>query len=80
MPAPREAEGDAPLGLSPDELSLLDDLLFGRAPSVASPDLLADAINEKLFDLVGDTVLEFSDAGVPQLIEDYIEDVSSALA
>lgn len=79
-PAPRATEKDAPLGLAPDELSLLQDLLSGRPPSAASPDLLADAINEKLFDLVGDTVLEFSDAGVPQLIEDYIEDVSSALA
>ena len=38
-----------------------------------------DSINEKLFDLVGDTVLEFSDAGAPQLIEDYVEDVRSAL-
>ena len=78
-PAPKEAEKNAPLGLAPDELALLEDLLSGRAPKAASPDLLVDSINEKLFDLVGDTVLEFSDAGAPQLIEDYVEDVRSAL-
>lgn len=79
-PAPKETEKDAPLGLAPDELALLEDLLSGRAPRAASPDLLVDSINEKLFDLVGDTVLEFSDASAPQLIEDYVEDVRSALA
>ena len=79
-PAPKEAEKDAPLGLTPDELALLEDLLSGRAPKAASPDLLVDSINEKLFDLVGDTVLEFSDAGAPQLIEDYVEDVREALS
>ncbi len=71
---------DAPLGLNPDELGLIEDLLAGRKPAAASTDLLVDSINEKLFDLVGDTVLEFGDAGEPSLIEDYVEDVRAALA
>lgn len=78
-PAPKEAEKNVPLGLSPDELALLEGLLSGSAPHAASPDLLVDSINEKLFDLVGDTVLEFSDTGAPTLIEDYAEDVREAL-
>lgn len=39
-----------------------------------------DSVNEKLLDLVGDTVLEFDDSGTPSLIEDYVEDVRDALA
>ena len=38
--------------------------------SEQSEDMLVDTINEALFDLVGDTVIEFSAAG-PQIIEDY---------
>ena len=40
---------------------------------------MVDAINEKLFDLVGDTVVEFSAGGAPELIEDYADDVREAL-
>lgn len=43
-----------------------------------SEDMLVDAINEALFDLVGDTVIEFSAAG-PQIIEDYEADVRGYL-
>ena len=39
---------------------------------------LVDTINEALFDLVGDTVIEFSAAG-PQIIEDYEADVRGYL-
>lgn len=39
-----------------------------------SEDMLVDNINEALFDLVGDTVIEFGAAG-PQIIEDYEADV-----
>ena len=38
------------------------------------PSLLADAINEKLFDLFGDTVLAF-DGDTPEPVEDYIEEL-----
>lgn len=43
-----------------------------------SEDMLVDSINEALFDLVGDTVIEFSTAG-PQIIEDYEADVRGYL-
>ena len=43
-----------------------------------SEDMLVDAINEALFDLVGDTVIEFS-AAEPQIIEDYEADVRGYL-
>ena len=45
-----------------------------RAEAGTTEDLLVDAINEELFDLLGDTVLEFGPEG-PQLIEDYQEDI-----
>ena len=43
-----------------------------------SEDMLVDTINEALFDLVGDTVIEFSAAG-PQIIEDYEADARGYL-
>lgn len=43
-----------------------------------SEDMLVDNINEALFDLVGDTVIEFGVAG-PQIIEDYEADVRGYL-
>lgn len=46
--------------------------------SEQSEDMLVDTINETLFDLVGDTVIEFSAAG-PQIIEDYEADVRGYL-
>ena len=43
-----------------------------------SEDMLVDNINEALFDLVGDTVIEFGAMG-PQIIEDYEADVRGYL-
>ena len=43
-----------------------------------SEDMLVDTINEALFDLVGDTVIEFGSAG-PHIIEDYEADVRGYL-
>lgn len=48
------------------------------AHSGQSEDMLVDSINEALFDLVGDTVIEFS-AARPQIIEDYKADVRGYL-
>lgn len=48
------------------------------AQSEQSEDMLVDSINEALFDLVGDTVIEFGAAG-PQIIEDYEADVRGYL-
>ena len=48
------------------------------AQSGKSEDMLVDTINEALFDLVGDTVIEFGAAG-PQIIQDYEADVRGYL-
>ena len=46
--------------------------------SEQSENMLVDTINETLFDLVGDTVIEFGVAG-PHIIEDYKADVRGYL-
>ena len=46
--------------------------------SEQSEDMLVDSINEALFDLVGDTVIEFGSSG-PHIIEDYEADVRGYL-
>lgn len=76
----QDARKDA-FGLTEDERTLVEALLAGgQAPGAkTSADLLVDAINEKLFDLVGDTVVEFGADGAPELIEDYADDVREAL-
>ena len=40
--------------------------------------MLVDSINDALFDVVGDTVIEFGDAG-PQVVEDYRDDIEELL-
>ena len=81
VPEPVDSQdGPAPgLDLTAEELSLLHDLLGGRPPSASGTDLLVDSINEKLFDLLGDTAVEFDADGRPALVEDYVEDISDAL-
>ena len=44
-----------------------------------SEDMMVDAINEALFDLLGDTAIEYGPDG-PQIIEDYRENVEEILA
>ena len=86
-PEDTAAEGAPDLGgdagaLDAVERVYLQALLAGTAPTVpagVSEDMLVDGINEKLFDLVGDTVIEFGAAG-PQVIEDYEDDVREVLA
>lgn len=48
------------------------------AAADTSEDLLVDVINEALFDLVGDTVIEFGASG-PELVEDYLPDIEELL-
>ncbi|HQM02057.1 MAG TPA: tellurite resistance TerB C-terminal domain-containing protein [Ruminococcus flavefaciens] len=38
--------------------------------------VIADSVNEKLFDTFGDTVLLF-DGDTPEIIEDYLEELKS---
>ena len=81
-PAPTEAANK----LAPAEDTFLRALLEQNAAQATSAvahsgqseDMLVDSINEALFDLVGDTVIEFGAAG-PQIIEDYEADVRGYL-
>lgn len=81
-PAPTEAANK----LAPAEDTFLRALLEQNAAQATSAvahsgqseDMLVDSINEALFDLVGDTVIEFGAAG-PQIIEDYEADARGYL-
>lgn len=74
-------------GLSPAAATFLRALIEGDGSAAdsaveqasTSEDILVDAINEALFDLVGDTVIEYGPDG-PELIEDYREDVGGFLS
>ncbi len=67
-------------GLSQEEVELLEALLADKAaPTGGSIDLMVDSINEKLFELLGDTAVEFGDDGRPRIVEDYVDDVREAL-
>jgi hypothetical protein len=76
-------DGDA-FGLSATEARLVRALLDGHPPSsVLGPgdpfvSVVADTINEKLFDVVGDAVIEF-DGDEPRLVEDYVDDLREVL-
>lgn len=73
-------------GLGPSEAGYLRALLEKDQAGAAkiakethgSEDMLVDAVNEVLFDLVGDTVIEYGPDG-PEPIEDYREDVEGFL-
>ena len=87
MPAPvTPASAEAANKLAPAADAFLRALLerntaqatLAVAQSGKSEDVLVDSINEALFDLVGDTVIEFGSAG-PQIIEDYEADVRGYL-
>lgn len=88
-PAPTPATAapaDITSALAPAAEDYLRALLEQNAAQAASTveksgqseDMLVDSINETLFDLVGDTVIEFGAAG-PQIIEDYEADVRGYL-
>lgn len=88
-PAPTPATAvpaDITSALAPAAEDYLRALLEQNAAQAASAveksgqseDMLVDSINESLFDLMGDTVIEFGTAG-PQIIEDYKADVRGYL-
>lgn len=81
-PAPIEAANKLAPAADAFLRALLEQNAAQAASAVAhsgqSEDMLVDTINEALFDLVGDTVIEFSAAG-PQIIEDYEADVRGYL-
>ena len=87
VPAPvTPASTEAANKLAPAATAYLRALLEQNAAQATSAversgqseDMLVDSINEALFDLVGDTVIEFGAAG-PQIIEDYAADVRGYL-
>ena len=81
-PAPAEATNELAPAADAFLRALLEQNAAQATSAVAhseqSEDMLVDSINEALFDLVGDTVIEFSAAG-PQIIEDYKADVRGYL-
>lgn len=81
MAAISEPSGQIENMLTADERAYLVALLTGETapvPAGTSEDMLVDGINERLFDAIGDTVIEFGIAG-PELIEDYRDDLREVL-
>lgn len=80
-----QTSAPAVAGLSAEDATLLASLLdgtFDQADLLAHGvmvALAADRINEALFELVGDTVIEF-EGDVPRIVPDYADDVRGALA
>ena len=83
-----DPEGHTTALLTPSQATYLRALLTDEGPEAiraatkaagTSEDLLVDAINEALFDTIGDTVIEYGPDGKPQLIDDYREDVEGIL-
>ena len=75
----------APCGLTTSELVFLQALLAGdvagakAAVGAGMASLMVDAVNEKLYDEIGDAAIEF-DGDAPQLVEDYRPDVEELLS
>lgn len=76
------APNDTPL--DDNEYELMRCLLYGESLQKLSGrkgimlSVLADSINEKLFDMFGDTVIVF-DGSSPELIEDYAEELKGII-
>lgn len=70
--------------LDRDEYIFMQALLYGRDYKKAASEhgkmvsILADSINEKLFDSFGDTVIEFS-GDTPVIIEDYSDELKTMI-
>jgi hypothetical protein len=78
---PAEVKTDNKYGLDKNEMFLLISLLKISRGKITlrkihlMVSILADSINEKLFDEIGDNVIEFDEDNQPQIIEDYKEDL-----
>lgn len=69
--------------LDKGEYALLHALLYGgdyhaALGKGAMLSVLADGINEKLYDIIGDTVIEF-DGDIPTLIDDYTDELKGII-
>lgn len=70
-------------GITEAERAFVSALVLGGSDASAcldgeSEDMVVDSINEKFFDLLGDTALEYGADGV-QIVEEYEDDVKGAL-
>ncbi|MBR5070656.1 MAG: TerB N-terminal domain-containing protein [Oscillospiraceae bacterium] len=69
--------------LTEEESDLLRAILDGDTAAIGRTGIrlsvLCDSINEKLFETIGDTAIEF-DGELPAVVEDYMEEVKGALA
>ena len=86
QPAPEPAEAaERPFGLDETEYAVLRALLYGEdAQAVLRGknillSVVTDGINEKCFDTFADTVLVF-DGDVPQVLEDYTEELKGYIS
>ncbi len=81
---PPKADDGTGLPLDPVQASILGALLAGKDPSAILgahhllPSIAADAINEALFEEIGDTVL-LCEGDALALVEDYAEDIARIL-
>ncbi|MCR5122618.1 MAG: TerB N-terminal domain-containing protein [Ruminococcus sp.] len=74
------------LPLTSGEKAFVRALLYGTSADIRAaasyagsmPSLLADSVNEKLFDMFGDTVIEF-DGDDPTVIEDYVPELKGKI-
>jgi hypothetical protein len=80
-------DADSVPDLTEPEQYLLKALVHGDADWKAElrqrhvmASLVADSINDKLFDQIGDSVIETDDDGDPRLVEDYIPDVKQIVS
>ena len=77
VPEPSPAENELPL--DENERFFMQSLLYGKTfDSKIMPSLLADSINEKLFDMFGDIVIDFS-GDTPQIIDDYTDELKGLI-
>lgn len=76
---------DADVNLTADETYLLKALLEGMPyqdylkKHHLMISIMVDQLNDKLFDLIGDTAIEFDNDNQPQIIEDYRPDVKAII-
>ncbi|XME02074.1 TerB N-terminal domain-containing protein [Lachnospiraceae bacterium C1.1] len=75
-----EGSSEIPAGLSADEAALIKCLLNGESAKDFARErhqilsVLVDSINEKLYDIFADTVIDMAD-DIPEIIEDYRDDL-----
>ncbi len=83
-PQPSAPEQAPPCGLTAAEYAFVHALLYGQDWASAAkkhallPSVAADSVNEKLFDLFGDTVIVF-EADDPALLEDYTDELKGII-